>query len=321
MRVKFRQEDNGFITLTATPENSAEDFNSLAPAQGAAPEGRVTATWVSSDGKSNSAAEAGDVSNKRKRITDIPPSLIGHFRETYKRMTLPLVISFKADDQAWHFGVSSATPYGEYTAHRRLKSAAHDAYEKLGGRYYIDADEPRPRPPTSLGEPQAPPNAASDVAWDGEKFIFTREADERQYEIAFNTGQRLRLGRPQQYSQEGELTPTTWKPAQYVWDGINERLRYTPSKPHKPRVSFRFRGDGEVGFDGNEPIPPTMPMGRYYTPAEPAAGKVEMAKPDPAPDKDGLPPYARGYAEGYQAGLEAAITAVARKLEACDGVS
>ena len=323
MRAHLWQTDSGFYSLQVETDGG-EVFNNLAPPYGARPEGQVTATWIAEDGKRNSAAAVGDVSNKRKRIDEIDPNLIGHFRRTFPNLTLPLVVSFTADGQAWHFGLLSAQPQGAFVCHRREESAAHDAYEKIGGHYYLDVNEPRPRPPTSRGEPQAPPapppppNAAPDVAWDGEKFVFARASDERSYEIAFQSGKRLRLGRLQEYGQQGVLTATTWKPDQYVWDGVNEQLRYTPAKPHKPRVYFRFRGDGDVGFDGNEPIPPTMPTGRYFTPAAPD----QSAKPAPvaAAYQEGQEGgYDKGWEDGYRAGMEAGIDALAARLAAHNG--
>ena len=142
------------------------------------------------------------------------------------------------------------------------------------------------------------------VTWDGERFVFDEPADiatGRHYWIRLGTGQAVRQTRVQQYAQEGVLTETTWTPAQFVWDAVVKRLRYTPAKPNKPTVRFEFTGVGTVRFDGNEDFPPPA-----QTPAAPT-GVVACTREDVVDNAH----WADGYNQGYADGLTAAQNAVA----------
>ena len=144
------------------------------------------------------------------------------------------------------------------------------------------------------------------VTWDGEKFVFDEPADiakGRHYWIRLGTGQAVRQTRIQQYAQEGVLTETTWTPAQFVWDAVNERLRYTPAKPYKPTVRFQFTGVGDVPFDGNGDFPPPAP--------EPAPrggddGAVACTREDILASEQYVAGYSAGYAEGVKTAAEQA---------------
>lgn len=141
------------------------------------------------------------------------------------------------------------------------------------------------------------------VTWDGEKFVFDEPAQERLAEVRLtNSTAMIGYYQTTRHNPRGELTPTSWKPAPYIWDTVNDKLRYQPAKPNKPTVSFRFVGEGggEVRFDGNGDFPPPAPL------MPPVATEVHCTREDIVDNAHWVAGYNDGYIEGVKTAAEQA---------------